>query len=90
VPNQGRGLKLDEMQEIARKATRTALGQCRRLTAEENVNLTLGSGIEGDEGIFELYLAGQRPQDAKVISRANVNRYTGEVRVEVFLDRLEE
>jgi hypothetical protein len=83
-------LKLDEMQEIARNATRAALVPYRRLTTEDEARLTLGSGIEGDEGVFELYLAGERPQDAKVISRATVNRHTGEVLVEVFLNRLEE
>jgi len=85
----GRRLKLDEMQEIARKATREALIPCRRLTAEEDAKLTLGSGIENDEGVFELYIAAERPQDAHVISRATVDRYTGDVRVEVFLEKLD-
>jgi hypothetical protein len=89
MPEKRRRLKLDEMQEIARKATRAALVPFRRLSAEEDARLTLGSGIDGDDGVFELYLAAERPQDAKVISRATVNRYTGDVRVEVFLEKLE-
>lgn len=87
MSTQRRRLKLSEMQEIARQATRAALVPYRRLTKEEDANLTLGSGIEGNEGIFELYVAAERPQDAKVISRATVNRETGEVRVEVFIEK---
>ena len=50
-------------------------------------NLTLGSGFEGDFGIFELYLAGKRPEDAVVLTETLVNRLTGEVSVKVFLPK---
>ncbi|MFM2448598.1 MAG: hypothetical protein RIS44_1048 [Pseudomonadota bacterium] len=76
-------LKLDEMEAIAKKATHDALKAYPR--PENFENLTLGSGITDSEGIFELYIAGERPRDAKVISCAKVNRSTGEVKVQVFL-----
>jgi hypothetical protein len=81
-----RRLSLSQMEPIARDATRTALMRCRPLTDAESASLTLGSGIEGDEGVFELYLPATRPQDAKVISRAIVSRHTGAVHVEVFIE----
>lgn len=80
-----RKLKLSEMEAIAKEATRAALVGYVPLTAEEEKNLTLGSGIADTEGVFELYIATDRPQDAKVISCAKVDRLTGEVKVEVFL-----
>jgi len=45
----------------------------------------LGSGYEGEYGVFELYIPGERPRDAKVIARAKVHRVTGKVNVEVFV-----
>ena len=38
-------------------------------------------------GRFELYIAGEQPEDAIVISEATVNRKTGEVSVKVFLPK---
>ena len=88
VTTKGRKLKLSEMEAIAKDATRTALVGYTPPTAEEEKNLTLGSGLTDTEGIFELYIATDRPQDAKVISCAKVNRLTGEVKVDVFLQPL--
>jgi hypothetical protein len=79
-------LKLKEMEEIAKKATYDAL-QGYKKPDDDPKNLTLGTGITDDEGIFELYFAADRPLDAKVISCARVNRRTGEVSVEVFLEK---
>ncbi len=78
-------LTLREMEPIAREATRKALTPYKGREELEDKNLTLGSGIEGEEGIFELYLAAERPQDARVICCATVDRRTGEVKVEVLL-----
>ena len=78
-------LTLREMQPIAREATRQALATYKGCPELENKSLTLGERIEGSEGVFELYLAGERPEDAKVISCARVDRRTGAVKVEVFL-----
>jgi hypothetical protein len=66
--------ELDELQEIARIATRTALEEYERIPAESEKNLTLGTFFDGDDRVFELYIAGERPADAVVISSARVNR----------------
>ncbi|UXY14520.1 hypothetical protein N8I74_14505 [Chitiniphilus purpureus] len=79
-------LKLAEMEVIAKKAMFEALRDYPK-PSEGLENLTLGSGITDSAGIFELYLAGERPQDARVLSRATVDRSSGEVHVEVFLDK---
>lgn len=42
-------------------------------------NLTLGTFFEGNEQIFELYIAAEKPADAVVISPARVNRKSKEV-----------
>jgi len=78
-------LTLREMAPIAREATRKALEPYKGRQELEDKSLTLGEGIEGSEGLFELYLAAERPQDARVICRATVDRRTGEVKVEVLL-----
>ena len=79
-------LSLDEMQEIARLATRKALkGYSRPNFSFEN--LVLGIYHDKECGKFELYIAGERPEDAIVISEATVNRKTGEVSVKVFLPK---
>lgn len=82
----GKLLTLAEMQAIAQGATHEALREYRPPVNREH--LTLGSEVTETQGVFELYLAGERPQDAHVISRATVDRSTGEVRVEVFLESL--
>jgi hypothetical protein len=85
--NSVKKLKLKEMEEIAKKATYAAL-QGYKKPADDMRNLTLGTEITNEEGIFELYFAAERPQDAKVITCARVDRHTGAVSVEVFLDKL--
>ena len=80
-----RKLNLSEMEAIAKEATKEALAGYVRPTPEEERNLTLGSGITDTEGVFELYIATDRPQDARVVSCARVDRFTGDVTVEVFL-----
>jgi hypothetical protein len=80
--------KLEEMEFIAKKATHDALLPYPRLEGDDLKNLTLGTRVTDSEGIFELYIAGERPLDAKVISCARVDRRTGAVSVEVFLEKL--
>lgn len=80
-------LKLKEMEVLAKKATHDALLPYPRLAAVDSENLTLGTRVTDEEGIFELYIAGERPLDAKVITCARVDRRTGEVSVEVYLDK---
>src|SRR4051812_11367570 len=60
VPGVSTGPKeLDELQEIARVATRTALEGYEPISEEWKKNLTLGTFFEGDERIFELYVAAE-------------------------------
>jgi hypothetical protein len=73
--------ELDELQEIARIATRAALEEYERIPEEWDKNLTLGNFFDGDDRIFELYIAGEQPSDAVVISSARVNRKTKSVNV---------
>jgi hypothetical protein len=74
--------ELDQLQEIARVATRKAL-EGYVLPESWRTNLTLGTEFRGDERVFELYVAGERPQDAIVIASATVNRRTLAVQVTV-------
>lgn len=75
--------ELDELQELARVATREALEAYEPLPDEWKENLTLGTFFEGDDRIFELYVAAERPADGIVISSARVNRRTRSVSVTV-------
>lgn len=88
VTEKKRTLKLSEMEAIAKEATRAAMVGYVHPTVEEEKNHTLGSGITDAEGVFELYIATDRPEDAKVISCAKVNRLTGVVTVEIFLQSM--
>jgi hypothetical protein len=75
--------ELDELQEIARVATRAALEAYEPIPPEWEKNLTLGTLFEGDDRVFELYVAGERPRDAIVLTSARVNRLTRSVSVQV-------
>lgn len=79
-------LRMDDMEPIAREATREALRAYREPSAGEQSRWTLGKFETEDEGIFEIYIPSDNPSDAKVISAARVNRLTGQVRVEIFLE----
>jgi hypothetical protein len=74
--------ELDQLQEIARVATRKAL-EGYVLPENWRPHITLGARLEGDERVFELYIAGERPQDAIVIATATVHRKTLNVQVTV-------
>ena len=75
--------ELDELQEIARVATRSALESYEPIPAEWSKNLTLGTLFDGDDRVFELYVAAERPKDAIVLASARVNRITRSVAVKV-------
>ncbi|WP_269533273.1 hypothetical protein [Chitinimonas sp. BJYL2] len=75
--------ELDVLQEIARVATRTALEAYEPIPSEWERNLTLGTLFDGDDRIFELYIAAEKPADAIVISSARVNRKTKAVAVTI-------
>lgn len=82
-----RKIPLNDLREIARVATRECLEKRPPFALPKNV--TLGTLWEGDLVIFELYSAGDRPQDAVVLTQAKVNAYTGEVvAMDVFEDEI--
>lgn len=74
-----------DMEEIARLATQEALAEYQDRLPEDMAQLTLGTSTQGDEVIFELYIAGETAMDDQVISQAFVNKFTGDVRVDVHL-----
>jgi len=78
-------LGLSEMEPIAKNATFAALVDYVPPSNEEKAAMTLGRVLTDTEGVFELYVPSDRPQGAKVLSCAKVNRLTGEVKVDVFL-----
>jgi len=75
--------ELDELREIARLATCEALKAFVPISATWRANLALGTFVENDVAIFELYIAAERPEDAIVISAARVNRKTRAVAVTI-------
>lgn len=83
----GKRLNLDQMVPIARTATRESLELYEPPPAEEREQWALGEYLTDEEGIFEIYIPNEKSADAVVISRATVNRYTGDVAVEVFLNK---
>jgi len=85
-------LKDDELRDIARAATRSALNEAlgertipraiwQRLALEEG-DLTTG------QLVFQLYFPRPRSADAVIVSRAIVQRDSGRVAVEVFVENL--
>lgn len=86
--NKKKLLTLEQMEPIARDATREALKEYPPPPAEERAKWSV-SKIEGDfEGIFEIYIPDEISSvDVQLISCARVNRETGAVSVEIFLDK---
>ncbi len=68
---------VDELRDIARSATRTALSG-HKMPADIRDNVVLGEFMEGDFRIFQLYVPGLRPEDGQVVSRVAINTVTGE------------
>lgn len=81
--NGSRIKELDVLQEVARAATRAALMRYEDIRPEWKEALALGTLFEGDWRIFELYVPGERPADAIVLTSARVHRLTREVQVTV-------
>ena len=77
-------MTLKEMEPIAREATRNAL-RGKGISEELWKQIALGSGYEGDYGIFELYVPAPVPHQGKKVSTARVHRETGQVTVETFV-----
>jgi len=73
--------ELDQLRELARIATRQALEEYEQMPKAWEANLTLGTFFDGDDRIFELYVAADKPEDAIVISSARVNRKSRSVQI---------
>jgi hypothetical protein len=76
--------ELDELREIAKTATKDALKSYERPPKAWQDKLTLGTIFDGEDRVFELYVPGERPTDAIVISSARVNSHTRAVSVQIF------
>jgi hypothetical protein len=75
-------LSLDELQEIARQRTVEAL-EGYVIPDELRSQLVLGVFFEGEYRVFELYLPGERPSDARVIARARLSTKDGTGTVDI-------
>lgn len=75
----------EELEEIARLATRAALVEYEDEFPKDTEHLTLGHYEDGEEVVFELYIAGETSEDAQVLTQAFVNKFSGDVRVDVLL-----
>ncbi|MDR4467887.1 MAG: hypothetical protein MRJ68_06240 [Nitrospira sp.] len=80
--------RLAELEEIARKLTQTTLANYD-IPEDIRQNLILGTIFDGDFRVFQLYVPGDKPEDAQVISRVRVNAFTGDASIDVFLTRRE-
>jgi len=78
-------IALKVLQETARQLTFEGLKKFV-IPQEIRNKLVLGTLFDGDTRIFELYIPGERPSDAVVISRVRVNSLSGEIEgaVEIF------
>jgi hypothetical protein len=74
--------ELQKLEEIARIATKKAL-ESYVVPDEYKDNLVLGTQFKEEKRIFELYLPGETPKDAIVISSAEVDRKTRKVTVQI-------
>ena len=75
--------ELEALQEIARAATYEALKSYEPVPEKWKEHLTLGTFFDGNERIFQLYVAAERPAEAIILSTARVNRLTKEISVTV-------
>lgn len=77
-------MNLKEMEEIAKDAIFRSLISYPDKFKYDQDDWTIGKFLTDDKGIFEIYVPNDRATDARVISRATVDRKTGEVDVETF------
>lgn len=70
-------LKLDTLEASAKELTRKALEAYPPLPDDFRTNLTLGIDFVGDDRVFELYIAGERPEDAITLTSVTINSRTG-------------
>ena len=75
--------RLEELQEIARCLTSSAL-ESYEIPETYRDLMILEIEFDGDYRIFELYVPGEMPKEALVISRARIHSATGLGQVEIF------
>jgi hypothetical protein len=51
-------------------------------------SLVEGSGIEGDDAVIDVYVPQNPPENAIVLVRATLNRWSGEGEIEVFEENI--
>jgi hypothetical protein len=79
-------LSSNEIKQIAQKLVKESLVDYI-ISPEIRENLVSGEGIEGDWKVFDLYVPGERYEDAYIICTSKVNIYTGEALIDIFLDK---
>lgn len=77
----------EELQEQAHVMTDAALATVAALPEGFREKLVLGITASGHNRIYELYVPGDKPEDALVISRCTLDTRTGEGEVKVFPER---
>ena len=78
-------ISIDKLRGIARSATDEALSEYKDVFDKVEALLLVSEFVCGDKRVFLLYIPGDRPEDARMISRTRIDCYTGKVQVEVFL-----
>lgn len=78
-------MPIEELEEIARLATRKALVDYEDKFPKDTEHLNIGQFEDGEEMVFELYLEGETSEDAQVLTQTFVNKFSGDVRVDVLL-----
>jgi hypothetical protein len=79
----------NQAQEIAHDAIKSSLEKYS-LSSELKSQLVLGSFIDQDLYVFELYIPNEVPENATVITRTEVDPFSGQTKVQVFLDETEQ
>lgn len=74
---------LDELTDIAYRLIAGAFAN-HEVPRELRSRWVLGSEFDNDHAIFELYVPGETPRDAVLLSRVRLDRVTGEGSVEVY------
>ena len=75
-------LQKAQLEEKARQLTQNTLKEYE-IPREYRNKVTLGISEEKEKIIFELYVPGEKPSDAIVISTVTINKTTGEEKIKI-------
>ena len=67
----------EELAALAREQIREALKRAPPIAPEVNARLVWGTFFEGTSLTFEIYLPGERPEDANVLASVTIDTRTG-------------